>query len=66
MDDVDITDPRIQKAIDEAIEACRAAPVLKPTGRCHNCMEHVGSLFCDDDCRDDWQHRNEREKANGS
>lgn len=35
--------------------------LLKPAGFCHNCGEglKVDLLFCDADCRDDW----ERERA---
>lgn len=65
MDDADVTEPRIRRGVDEAIEACRATPGLKRTGRCHHCNEKVEHLFCDDDCRQDWQHRKERNQANG-
>lgn len=29
----------------------------KPNGVCHNCGESIcdGTLFCDTDCRDDWE-----------
>lgn len=39
----------------------RAGP--QPTGCCHNCGEAVepGALFCDLDCRADWQKRDEQQ-----
>lgn len=50
---------------DEAIEVMLAAarlrrkPVLPSVGHCHNCDEPVraGDLFCDADCRDDYERR---------
>lgn len=33
---------------------------LKPSGYCYNCEELINNklnLFCDADCRDDWQRR---------
>lgn len=35
-------------------------PQLIPVGTCYNCNSSVSAslLFCDADCRDDWQHRN--------
>jgi len=37
-------------------------PVLLPTGCCHNCDHGLcpPKLFCDSDCRDDWQRREAR------
>lgn len=32
-------------------------PELPRTGFCHNCREPVPELFCDSDCRDDWEKR---------
>lgn len=35
--------------------------VLMPCGRCHNCREPITlPLFCDTDCRDDYEYRQER------
>ncbi|MGB2832972.1 MAG: hypothetical protein WBC07_08445 [Methylotenera sp.] len=34
--------------------------ILKPTGYCHNCDELLATdsgLFCNADCRDDWELR---------
>ncbi len=34
---------------------------LPPTGFCYNCDEPLvdGRKFCDNDCRDDWELRND-------
>ena len=46
---------------ERALEAARKVkPTIWPTGYCHNCDEFLRSgdhLFCDVDCRDDWQKR---------
>lgn len=36
------------------------APSITANGRCHNCNERLEPkhLFCNSDCRDDWQARN--------
>lgn len=36
-----------------------AAPAMRRTGHCHNCDESLGSgeLFCDADCRNDYELR---------
>lgn len=37
------------------------APSILPKGRCYNCdsaLTDLHRLFCDADCRDDWQARN--------
>lgn len=35
-------------------------PPLKPKGKCYNCGDALAAshLFCNVDCRDDWQARN--------
>ena len=40
-----------------AIEQLVYQPTLKPIGTCYNCQEKVGGcrLFCDPDCRDDYE-----------
>lgn len=47
-----------------AVEKVVHQPVLKPTGTCYNCLERVGGcrLFCDVDCREDYEkiQRSER------
>lgn len=32
-------------------------PVLSRTGRCYNCENPVEELYCDVDCRDDFEKR---------
>lgn len=54
--EADIAEASIE--IHLAAARLRRLPVLPHTGRCHNCDAEVGeSLFCDQDCRDDWQRR---------
>ena len=42
-------------------------PTLPACGVCHFCMEVVGGnkLFCNSDCRNDWQKDNDRKKREG-
>lgn len=58
-----------QASIHQAVEAVKlaaAAPKLAAIGECHNCGEPLsaGERFCDADCRDDYQHRLARRRAN--
>lgn len=60
-DEADIAAAATEIAL--AAARLRRLPVLPHTGRCHNCDAEVGdALFCDGDCRDDWQRR---ERARG-
>jgi hypothetical protein len=53
----DATDQEL-KFTELAIQAARACrPQLPRNGRCHNCEELVEGLFCDADCRQDWEKR---------
>ena len=38
---------------------------LEPTGYCHNCGEPCKGLFCDKECRDDYEHYIAALKRNG-
>lgn len=38
---------------------------LRNKGACYNCDEPIEELFCDEDCRDDYEWREERRRANG-
>lgn len=42
-------------------------PSLAYTGQCHNCDAPTpdGHNFCDADCRDDWQKRQDAEQRRG-
>ncbi|TFW71523.1 hypothetical protein C3Y98_05345 [Methylotenera oryzisoli] len=39
-------------------------PTVQPCGKCRNCWEPVGEqvLFCDADCRDDYDKRQKAKK----
>ena len=59
-DIVDLAQPAEAMHLQRALAAARAQhPPLIPCHRCHNCEASlpVGTLFCDTDCRDDYQRR---------
>lgn len=58
-DHADNADSRIYRTIAAGLAAARRAPALQPDCRCHFCDEvvEVGRLFCDQDCRDDYEKR---------
>lgn len=60
-DHADNADNRIYRTIAAGLAAARKAPALQPDCRCHFCDEPLatGLLFCNVDCRDDYQ----RERA---
>jgi len=55
-DHADIADKRIFAIISAGLAAVRRRPVLLPDCRCHFCDEMLQPemLFCNDDCRDDY------------
>ena len=58
MDEADMTQERMEKELALRLKVRR--PVLPQTGHCHNCddgLENGSLLFCNSDCRDDWQKR---------
>lgn len=56
-DHADNADSRIYRTIAAGVAAARRAPSLQPDCRCHFCDEVVvvDLLFCNVDCRDDYQ-----------
>lgn len=68
-DEADMTSDRMD-AEEEFRRRQRAveAPRLKPSGQCHHCEEPLRfAVFCDNECRDDWQvaeHARIRNKGN--
>lgn len=60
-DHADNADSKIYKTIAAGLAAVRRAPELQPDCHCHFCDEAVPAerVFCDTDCRDDY----EREQA---
>lgn len=65
MDDVDRASAREERQREDALRVRRAAPV--PCMACHNCGEALAgtALFCDADCRDDWQRQREAARRAG-
>lgn len=63
-DNASETEDRILKYREDAIRAMAKEREIPPTGQCLNC-EHVFTeedkdvrLYCDGDCKDDWEKRN--------
>lgn len=59
MDEADAADAQVSKTLESHINAVRARvrDVLPVTGLCWNCEEPVTHLFCDPDCRNDYERR---------
>lgn len=66
-DHADNADSRIYRAIAAGLAAARRAPALQPDCRCYFCDEPVAVdlLFCDMDCRDDYQRQQAAWKRSG-
>ena len=67
-DEIDMASDKEQAMRDAAIKnASMFKSKLKPCGKCLNCGEEVGSelRFCDADCRDDFEFRNEEPARTG-
>lgn len=58
-DPIDEANDLVIRENEQAVENALNRPdePLPQTGRCHNCGEPVTELFCDADCRDDWERR---------
>lgn len=67
MDDADRAEERIENTIADALAEVRRKPSLIAVGHCHSCGEAIapGHLFCDADCRTDWQALQDARKRNG-
>lgn len=61
----DMSDDRIELELELA--RSKRNPTLIPTGYCFYCNETLGSsrLFCDADCRDDYQHEQQAKQRAG-
>lgn len=59
---VEQAEENVRRAIEVEISAIRNKPKLQPTGACYNCLEDLSTerLFCDVDCKDDWEYRTKR------
>lgn len=59
-DDIDNANDCAQQFLDQALAAARHGDLGPfPTGFCHNCNAPgpLATLFCDRDCRDDYERR---------
>jgi hypothetical protein len=55
-DIADLASDEIEQSLERALRT--RAPELRPIGACYNCEEPLAvGLFCDQDCRDDHEHR---------
>lgn len=61
-DIIDRANDKAQDDLERCISAARSPGTssIHPIGSCHNCLDQLpaGQLFCNCDCRDDWQLRN--------
>jgi hypothetical protein len=66
-DDADLAAPFIENTVAAGIAQAQAYKSLVACGRCHYCSSAVGpgQVFCDRDCGDDWQHEQDRRRAQG-
>ena len=69
-DDADRAEERIEAYISDGIAHARHMldkVRMTPCGNCHYCGEWVkaGVLFCCQDCRLDYEHEQDRKKAQG-
>nr|DAH48058.1 MAG TPA: DNA-directed RNA polymerase subunit alpha [Caudoviricetes sp.] len=68
MDVVDIAEKQDSLILQTSIEEVRRKACdekLPITGYCHNCGEPCKGLFCDAECRDDYEHYMAALKRNG-
>lgn len=67
-DPVDRATIEQERLLEDNLRQARAskALVLPDTGHCYNCDDTlVSGRFCDSDCRDDYELRQSRRRANG-
>ncbi|MBN3839274.1 hypothetical protein [Burkholderia sp. Ac-20349] len=67
MDDLDRAAELEERTRAAEIAAAIAGPKLKPVRCCHYCFETIGEtlLFCDKDCRDDYERSARAARLNG-
>jgi len=67
-DHADIADNRIFATVSAGLAAVRRRPVLLPDCHCHFCDETLQPeiLFCNDDCRDDYERLERARRINGA
>ena len=67
-DDADRAEETIENRLSDALAEVRRAPSLVPCEACHYCgnpLTQAGHLFCDVDCRSDYQAMQDARKRNG-
>ena len=66
-DVVDRAEWRIEKDLQNALAHVRKMPLLVRDGHCHFCDEDIAydRLFCNVDCRDDYDKKQENQRRAG-
>lgn len=59
-DIIDLANERAEQFLAHSLSNAAVGHKMKPCGLCFNCEHPLppDQLFCDSDCRDDWQLRN--------
>jgi hypothetical protein len=59
-DIIDQANERAEQFLAHSLSQAAGGRKMKPSGQCYNCEEPLPDqqVFCDSDCRDDWQLRN--------
>lgn len=52
-------------AIQTAAALAVRKPILYANGLCYNCGDRTDGVFCDSDCRADWERQKAAEQRNG-
>lgn len=65
-DDVDRANDLAEQQLQDALQKARKVNRTKPTGFCKNCSNAVGDkkIFCDDECREDYEWYTKRKSVN--
>ena len=66
-DHADKSDGRIAQIVEQGMDRVGRAAMMQPTGHCRFCDEELaaGLLFCDVDCRDDFEKEDAAMKRAG-
>jgi hypothetical protein len=64
-DPLDVATELAEKERDHSIKKIRSRGSIKLTGYCLNCAEPRPTLFCDTDCRDDYEKLQKTRRLNG-
>lgn len=59
---IEQAEENVRRAVEMEVALIRNRPKIQATGSCYNCLEDVADekLFCDADCKEDWEYRTKR------